>query len=348
MPAPPPLHHMPVDSTPTPPPPSPSAAMMADAFDLGRPIEPLVHHRSGAQETWTLGTMAGRFLVKRLWTGPDPAWRQDLERAMVFERRARQADIDMARPIEPREPAFGYAARVHGFGVFRVYEWMDHHAVGPGDDVAEWLGSTLGRLHQLEPLSAVPDPQWYGIFPPVRWHAWLADGEAQGRLWAPALREGLVNILEVTRWVGEVFAAAGGYVVTHRDVEPWNVLITDSGPRLVDWDTSGPDSAPLEAAHCVLAFAGTHRSEPDADIVKRALAAYRDAGGGELEAGRDMIARRVGLRLNRISERLSVTLGLSEFGSMEPMHAEVRAREQIEDLPHLVSTLTRWAALLGG
>ncbi|HZC25989.1 MAG TPA: hypothetical protein VE287_03130, partial [Actinopolymorphaceae bacterium] len=101
MPAPPPLHHLPADSTPTPPPPSPSAAMLAEAFDLGRPIEPLVHHGHGGQETWTLGTMAGRFLVKRLWTGPDPTSRADFERAMAFERRACQAGIDMPRPIEP-------------------------------------------------------------------------------------------------------------------------------------------------------------------------------------------------------------------------------------------------------
>ncbi|MFI7601458.1 phosphotransferase [Actinoplanes sp. NPDC049681] len=35
--------------------------------------------------------------------------------------------------------------------------------------------------------------------------------------------------------------AAGDYVSTHRDVEPWNVLMTGSGPALVDWDTAGPE-----------------------------------------------------------------------------------------------------------
>jgi hypothetical protein len=104
----------------------------------------------------------------------------------------------------------------------------------------------------------------------------------------------------------------------------------------------------LEAAHAVLAFASTHRPEPDATIVKRALAAYRDAGGSPIGPGRDMIVRRVGMRLDRLSAGLSVTLGLTEYGSIEPVQAEIRAREQIEDLPHLVTTLTRWSELLRG
>ncbi|MEQ4208994.1 aminoglycoside phosphotransferase family protein [Actinopolymorpha sp. B9G3] len=331
---------------PTPHPPSPSAAMIAQAFGLGRPIESLVPHHHGNHETWALATMAGRFLVKRLWVGPDPEWRPDLDRAMAFEVRACDAGIDAPRPIEPRSPAFGCATRVHGFGVFRAYEWIDHRPVDKDDDLGEWLGATLARLHQLEPLDATPEPQSYGLFPAVRWHAWLADGEAQGRLWAPALRKHLADILDASRWIGEAFAEAGGYVVTHRAVEPWNVLISERGPVLIDWDTSGPDSAPLEAAHALLDFAAFGRSAPDAAMVRRALSAYTAEGGAAPGTGRAVIARRVGLRLTRLAERLEVTLGLVDHRSIEPMQADVRAREQIEELPDLVMRLTGWSTLL--
>jgi Ser/Thr protein kinase RdoA (MazF antagonist) len=320
--------------------------MIAQAFDLGRPIEPLVPVHHGSQETWTLATMAGRFLVKRIWVGPDPEWRPDLERAMAFEIRASDAGIDAPRPIDPRSPAFGCATRVHGFGVFRVYEWIRHRPIDKNDDLAEWLGSTLARLHQLEPLDSTPEPQWYGVFPAVRWHAWLADGEAQGRLWAPALRKHLTDILDASRWIAEAFADAGGYVVTHRDVEPWNILMAERGPVLIDWDTSGPDSARLEAAHVLLVFAALGRSAPDAATLRRSLAAYTAEGGIAPGTGRAVIARRVGLRLTRLAERLELTLGLGDHRSGEPMQIEARAREQIEELPDLINRLTVWSALL--
>jgi Phosphotransferase enzyme family len=319
--------------------------MIAETFELGRPIEALVPHHFGSQQTWSLATMSGRFLVKRLWTGPDPAWRGELEQAMAFETRACQAGIDTAHPIVPPEPAFGCAVRVHGFGVFRVHEWLEHRPLGAADDVAEWLGTTLARLHQLQPLPSAPDPQWYGLFPPAQWQAWLAEGAAQGRTWAPLLRARLPYVAETSQWIAEAFAKAGGYIVTHRDVEPWNVLMTASGPRLVDWDTSGPDSATLEAAHSLLAFAAMERPAPDPDQVRRALAAYRSAGGAELRPGRDGIARRVGLRLHRLSVLLTASLGLVEPGPGESRQAETRACEQLEDLPDLVARFTAWSEL---
>lgn len=320
--------------------------MLAEAFELGRPIEPLAPYCFGSHENWTLGTMAGRFLVTRLWAGPDAPWRPELERAMEFERRACQAGIDMPRPIAPRTAAFGDAARVHGFGVFRIHEWVDHRPLGVDDDIAAWLGSTLARLHRLVPLDAPPQPRWYGLFPAQRWNAWLAEGEARGMAWAPALRDRLPDILEVSHWIADAFAKAGRYVVTHRDVQPANVLMSGSGPVLVDWDSAGPDSAPLETVESVLAFASLGRSEPDAATVRRALAAYA-AGGHPIGAGRDLVARRVGLHLHRLTERLEGTLGGVDQRTAEPAQVEVLARQDLEEFPGLLATLTRWSDLLG-
>ncbi len=321
--------------------------MVASAFDLGHPIESLTPHRYGSFETWILTTIAGRFLVKRLWLGPEPEWRAALERSMDFERRARQGGLDMPVAIVPPRPAFGCAALVGSYGIFRVYEWLDHRPVDLGDDLSEWVGATLARLHQVEPLAgSQPEPEWYGLHPPERWHDWLAAGEAQGRAWAPALRQAVPVILKTSRWIADAFANAGGYVLTHRDVEPWNVLITDRGPVLVDWDTSGPDSAPLEAAQALLTFATIGKAEPDPARVRRGLAAYVDAGGAPLTSGRDLTARRAGLKLARLSERLQVTVGRIGAGSTEPHKADIRAREQLEELPGFLADLTRWCALL--
>jgi hypothetical protein len=109
---------------------------------LGRPVQPLTRHQHTSFPTWRLDTTAGSFLIKRLWE-TDPAWRPHIERAMDFERRAIGAGVPTARPIAPAVPAFGYAARVTGCGVFRAYEWLEHRPLAAADDVTDWLGRVL-------------------------------------------------------------------------------------------------------------------------------------------------------------------------------------------------------------
>lgn len=325
--------------------------MVAEAFGVGRPVEPLTHHRSVGQETWTFATMAGRFLLRRLWPGPDPVWRSQVEEAMEIERCAHQAGVAMLTPIEPREPAFGFAARVHGFGVFRMYEWVEPRPLDGEDDVAEWLGTTLARLHQLRPLDTVPQPEGYGLHPPARWHAWLAEGEAQARSWAPLLKDHLPAILRASTWVAEAFVAAKPHAMTHRAVEPSRVVVTEAGPLLLDWDSVGPDSAPLQAAHAIVEFATVGRAEPDVERLRRAARAYAEAGGAALPSGHAAVARWVGRRLQRLGECLDVTLGLLQpappgLADMSPIQLDERVRQHLEAFPELVDTLVRWSALL--
>jgi hypothetical protein len=87
------------------------------------------------------------------------------------------------------------------------------------DDVAEWLGVTLARLHALLALDQA-QPQWYGLYSQHQWQAWLAEGLERDRVWAPVLERRLSEVLEASAWIGQAFEEAGDYVMTHRDVEP--------------------------------------------------------------------------------------------------------------------------------
>ena len=118
--------------------------------------------------------------------------------------------------------------------------------------------------------------------------------------------------------------------MTHRDVEPWNVLITSAGPVLVDWDAAGPDSAGLVAAHAAYAFPGRGRT----------LAAYV-AHGGRLPRPGDLFARRAGLMLSRLAWRVGVTLGNADPGSFEIAALDRTAGDRLRDLPAFVAELGR-------
>ncbi|WP_238013511.1 aminoglycoside phosphotransferase family protein [Dactylosporangium sp. AC04546] len=297
----------------------PEPVQVTEAFGLGRPRGRLVPLAYGTSQTWTLDTGAGRVVVKHV---PADGWRDAFARAMAFERRALAAGLPMARPVEPVLPGLGYAAELAGSGLVRVYEWLDGRDLDPGDDVAEWLGGTLARLHAIEPAERA-GPQWYHLDDETRWRAWLDQGERLGRAWVPALRKHLPDVLATAAWVERGFARAGDFVLTHRDVEPWNVRMTAAGPVLLDWDGAGPDSAGLELAHAALVFDGG---------TDRTLRAYREHGGAVPAQTPDLMVRRVGIRLGRLAGRLQMSLGEQPLGPNDRETLDRSAAERLTGL----------------
>jgi Ser/Thr protein kinase RdoA (MazF antagonist) len=328
------------------------AERIADAFDLGRATAPIAPVRHVSQETWRLDTTSGPVLVKRFWKGPELPWRVTLDAAMRLEQRALAAGIDSPSPIPPRAARFGAAAQIDGLGIFRAYPFLPHRPLAPDDEIADWLGETLARIQHLEPpLSEVPAPTWwYNQFPEVAstdWHEWLQKGAATGRAWVPALDHHLRLILDLSVRVTDVFAATGPHVQTHRDFEPWNVLMVPQGrgarPVLIDWDVAGPDSAPLEAAHVLTSFAIHERPAPDTERVRRSVGAYVAAGGQPLRPGPDLLVRTLGMRLAKISQGIRAQLDGSTPLGVAPEEAETKVREHIEGLPALVADTNSWA-----
>jgi hypothetical protein len=141
------------------------------------------------------------------------------------------------------------------------------------------------------------------------------------------------DLTEATRWVAGAFARADDYVLTHRDLEPWNVLMTPAGPVIVDWDGAGPDSAGLVAAHAAYAFGGGH-----GPLTDRANAAYV-AHGGRLPPPADRLARRAGLMLSRLAERILWTLGRTDPGRFTIDELDRTATDRLRDLPAFVADL---------
>ncbi len=318
---------------------SPDPDALADAFGLGPPRGPLipVHPRA-----WRLETSDGAVFVKRVRYDEPDWWRPRAERGMAFERRALEAGAPMPRPVVPASPSQGYLARVDGHGPVRAYEWVDGKPyTAEAFDVSVWLGETMALLTSIEPGGAI-EPGDHGLFSEEDWGAWLEEGSEQGRAWTSALESRLALIGELIGEVRSVLGGAADVCFTHLDVEPWNVIVTPSGPLLMDWDWLGPHSAWLVAAWSTVAFA------PEDDVVRmrRTLDAYRHAGGVIGPSGRPALARRISLRLIRLSFNLWVSLGHRPATRAEREGAEQDALRQLESFPDRLRDVDRWAAVL--
>ncbi len=315
-----------------------SAAVIAEAFGFPQPIGRLESlGQRGFREAWRLDTGAGCMFVKRFWPHDDLPWRTDLEQALEFEQRAVHAGVDTPAPVAPTRPAFGTVARIDGQGLFRAFPFVEHQPLADSDDVAEWIGTTLARIHRLRRLATRPEPNWwYGGARPAQWLSWLDDGERSHKSWAPALRENLDLVLYQTTGVTDTFNDSPPYAISHRDVEPWNVIMTADRPMLIDWDATGPESIPLEAAYVFTEFARCGRDEPGLNSIRKSHIAYVEAGGEPLIAP----------KLDRIIGRHLATITTSLRGYFDGGHSDDQIRTRIEELPAVVAKTRSWEQIL--
>ncbi|MFC6161369.1 phosphotransferase family protein [Kribbella jiaozuonensis] len=322
-----------------------AAESIAKVFGLGRSIEPLTPVQHTSFETWRLRTASADYLVKRLWGLEDPPWWTRIEQGMALEAAALAQGLPIARPVEPTAPAFGYAARVDDFGTVRLYDWIDHRTLTPADDVAAWLGRVAARLHGLMPLTGVqPEWRWWGVFPRDRWEEWAAIGRSQDKPWADALAEKVGFFGELGRSIQAAFTAADDQVLSHGDLEPYNVLVSAEGPVLIDWESVACESATLEFSRAALSFGGD-----DPARISRILQKYVDSGGTLAAIGDDLFLRTVSLHLCHLAERLDVEVGKEPPpGWMQGQDLTALISQDLQTLPQTVHRLRTLAtACLG-
>lgn len=187
-----------------------------------------------------------------------------------LERAAVAAGVATPAPVEPGRDSVGYWAPF-GTGYARVSAWVD--VLGPtvvDDVVAAWAGRTLAMIRRLE-LPGDPSAEAaYPVHPLADWVDWLA---------ADPLGEGLEPVVaRATRRVEAALAAGPRFQLAHRDVSRENVLVTASGPVLIDFDHAGPEEPWWEVVHQAFALAW-EGEQPHRERVRAVLDGYAGAGG---------------------------------------------------------------------
>lgn len=139
------------------------------------------------------------------------------------------ADLLAAHEIPTVAPRHGLADVVGGLA---VSGWQ---RIRPSSAGIDWrqVGAAVRAVHRLS-IDSVPAD--YPVPSPVRFPWWDFAGlldELRGSIDGPAMA-GLEDAIE--RHSGWRDAVERDVVVCHGDVHPGNVLVSDHGPLLIDWD----------------------------------------------------------------------------------------------------------------
>ncbi|WP_134116175.1 phosphotransferase family protein [Kribbella kalugense] len=232
---------------------------------LGTPSGPMIRVHGGyANRMYRLDTDQGSFAVKEL-NLVDRRTTYHLEDVFRFEQAAFAAGIPMPEPISAGDQTL-------------VHRWVEGNKLPEAPVSAAYafeIGEILARIHAL-------DVEWTDaeIEEPVArdWPELAERAKATGQPWADELASQVETFLAIAQFV-DTCERPGPVVLTHRDIQPWNLLARGGRPVVLDWELSGLLDLSSELGSTALSIA----KGPGFDDIKPAI--FRSVLDGYVAAG---------------------------------------------------------------
>ncbi|MFE9429182.1 phosphotransferase family protein [Kitasatospora sp. NPDC006697] len=294
---------------------------------LGAPLGPMVRVHGGfANRLYRLDTDQGSFAVKELnLADRRTAYRP--KQVLGFERAAFAAGVPMPEPVSAD-------------GGTLVHRWVDGERVPEAPVAAEFgfeIGGILARLHALD----VPWPEPPAEEPTPRdWPELAVRAAAARQPWAGELASGVETFLAIAELVDSC-ARPGPVVLTHADVQPWNLLAREGRPVLLDWELSGRIDLSGELGSTALSLAKGPGFEGIEPAVFRSVLDGYAAGGGVLPPpGPSWFVHMIGGWLGHTRWNILRCLAGVEVGTgPELALSQESARDGVRGLPELFARL---------
>lgn len=224
-------------------------------------------HGGFANRVYRVDTDQGSFAVKEL-NLVDRRWPYRVDDVFRFERAAFAAGIPMPEPISASHDIL-------------VHQWVDGHKV-PEAPVSQAfafeIGEILARIHALGvewTHVSIEDPA------PRDWPELAERAAATGQPWADELASNVETLLAIAHFV-DTCERPSPVVLTHIDIQPWNLLARDGRPVVLDWELSGTLELASELGSTALSLAKGPGFEDIEPTIFRAVLDGYVAGGGTL------------------------------------------------------------------
>jgi aminoglycoside phosphotransferase (APT) family kinase protein len=290
-------------------------------------------HGGFANRMYRLDTDQGSFAVKELNLA-DRRWTYRVADVFRFERAAFTAGIPMPEPISADDRTL-------------VHRWVAGEKL-PDTPVPEAytfeVGEILARIHALDvdwtDLS-IEDPT------PRDWPELAERAAATGQPWADELASQVETFLAIAHFV-DTCPRPGPVVLTHRDIQPWNLLARDDRPVVLDWELSGMLDLAGELGSTALSIAkgpGFDTIEPT--VFRAVLDGYVAAGGALPPPGPSWFVFMIGGWLGHTRWNIVRCLaGVEASSGPDLALSQESARNGVRGLPDMFSRLPDLEALL--
>ena len=320
-----------------------SLSAIRAAFGLVGHLEVVAFH-PGASGAWRLAgdSSTGEMSVKLLPAESADFQLEQLRITADLERRALRAGVPIVPPITPVEPSMGLAARI-GDSLVWAHRWVEHAGEIDPPGLHSWMGETAASLHQLWPTlrsQEVSLAHAYGLHGEDEWQGWIDDAYQADLAWTTDVAVALPAIAEASRLARAALRHPDlARCISHRDLNPPNVLHGADGPMLCDFGYSGMELPWLELVDAAHSFGQT-------DPVT--IESYRRAGGAAGPETTEALAREAGSTMNFLAFNMWLSLGHRPVMEEKREEATVRIPNLARNVSTQVESLETTRRLLFG
>ena len=305
-----------------------------DLEHLGRPLSARTRVPGGfANRLYRLDTDQGSFAVKELnLDGRRSA--SPVADVFRFEQAAFAAGISMPEPISASHDTL-------------VHRWVEGDRV-PEEPVSPEFGFEVGeilaRIHRLDVVWTAEPVEESTL------HDWpqLAQRATEtGQPWAGMLAARVDTLLAIADFV-DTCGRPGPVVLTHRDLQPWNLLAHNRRPVVLDWELSGRLDLSGELGSTALSLAkGRGLDDIRPPFFRSVLDGYVAGGGALPPPGPSWFAFLVDGWLGHTRWNVLRCLAGVELGNgPEQVLSHEVVRDGLSGLPDLFGRLEGLEALL--
>lgn len=250
--------------------------------------------------------------------------------------------------------AFGGKHVIEYEGAFwMAFDWLEGKSIYPPDLTARHcalVGGMLGRIHAAD-IHVDSMPRSAEDRKPFAWADVLARAEAVNSDILPLLQKHLDAILA---WDEQLTASwplvSRHQVISHRDLDPKNVLWKDDHPFIIDWEAAGyvnPAQELVEAINDWIAEPDGQYSREKFDAMMSGYAAHANLSGVNWDA---VLSASFSGMLGWLEYNVKRAAGLEGSGETDRAQGAAQVRQTIRELcryQQQMNRLREWLQTIG-
>ena len=232
---------------------------------------------------------------------------------------------------------------------YLIFEWIEGNTLEPDEiDVSHCkkIGAILSDIHNTD-FSQIENHMALDQMKEIDWGFYLEEGKKAGSVWVSLLRD-TVNQLYI--WTEKTkqssMKLSSDMVISHRDLEPKNVMWSQGNPIIIDWESAGAIHPKHDVVETALYWSVNETGGIDREKFNAFVNSYFQKQSGEVETDWGMVLSlgfQGKLEWLEYSLKRSLNIESTDVNDQEQGTAEVtgtiNALKAYEDL---IPTLETW------
>ncbi|MFD1019713.1 phosphotransferase [Thalassobacillus hwangdonensis] len=164
---------------------------------------------------------------------------------------------------------------------FLVFDWVEGEILQSSKierEHAKKMGAILGELHTMDFSLREVEPEHPAAL--IEWKRFYDKGKEENAEWVDAFSETLDSLYQWTEHATEAASKLSqGFVYSHRDLDPKNVLWRNGAPTVIDWEAAGPVHPMQELLETAIYWSEKEEKAVDKDQFLTFIKAYEEKCG---------------------------------------------------------------------